>query len=127
MKLFATALAVSMLLAGSAGAAEYVISATAGSTGTDYSINAAAVPVSGLTLLQTVAATPSRNAIEIQNQSAGSIQIVRDDGANSAPSSILLGSGGSQGAQGGGWSSTTFKGRLRIYGAPGAQIAIFQD
>jgi len=99
----------------------------AGSTGTDSSVNAASIPAAGLSLLQTIAANPSRLAIEIQNQSSGLIQIVRDDGAGNNQTSILLSSGGAAGTQGGGWSSMSFKGRLRIYGSPGAQVSAYQD
>jgi len=99
----------------------------AGSTGSDASVNALNIPLAGLSLLQTVAVNPSRLSIEIQNQSAGLIQVVRDDGAGNNQTSILLASGGSAGAQGGSWSSLSFKGRLRIYGVSGAQVAAFQD
>jgi hypothetical protein len=98
----------------------------AGTTGTDYSANAAAVPIAGLVLLATVPATPSRAYVEVQNQSAGQIQLVRDDGAGANQSSVLLASGGAN-AQGGGWSSTTFKGRVRVYGVTGSQVSAFQD
>lgn len=99
----------------------------AGSTGTDFSINASSIPAAGLSLLQTIAANPSRFSVEVQNQSAGLIQVVRDDGSGNNQTSILLASGGSNGAQGGGWSSMSFKGRLRIYGVSGAQVAAYQD
>jgi len=99
----------------------------AGSTGSDASANAINIPMAGLSLIQTVAVNPSRLSIEIQNQSAGLIQIVRDDGAGNNQTSILLASGGSAGSQGGSWSSLSFKGRLRIYGVSGAQVAAYQD
>lgn len=94
----------------------------------DYSANAAAVPIVGLVLLATVPVTGHRSVVEVQNQSAGTIQVVRDDGAGTAGtvSSILL-AGSGAGAQGGGWSSTTFKGRIRVYGASGAQVSAFQE
>jgi len=99
----------------------------AGSTGTDYSINASTIPASGLSILQTIAANASRLYVEVQNQSANTVQVVRDDGAGNNQTTILLASGGSAGAQGGGWSSNTFKGRVRIYGVTGSQIAAYQD
>lgn len=98
-----------------------------GSTGTDYSANAATVPIATYSLLTTIPATPSRNYCEVQNQSAATLQVVRDDGAGANVSSILLATGGGASVQGGGWSSTTFKGRVRVYGAAGAQVAAFQD
>lgn len=98
-----------------------------GSTGFDYSANAATIPIGGYTLLATIPATPNRAYCEVQNQSAGTLQVVRDDGAGNNQTSILLASGGGAGQQGGDWSSTTFKGRIRVYGAGGAQVAVFQD
>lgn len=94
----------------------------------DYSANAPSLPPAGTVLLTTVPVTPSRRSIEVQNQSAGTIQVVRDDGAGGAGtvSSVLL-AGSGAGAQGGSWSSTTFKGRILIYGASGAQISAFQE
>lgn len=96
----------------------------AGSTGTDYSANAMAV--SGTPLL-TIPATPTRAFVEVQNQSAAALQLVRDDGAGNNQTSILLAPGAAAGQQGGGWSSSTFKGRLRVYGAGGSQVAAYQD
>jgi hypothetical protein len=98
----------------------------AGTTGADYSASPPAVPIAGFVLLASLPATPTRAYVEIQNQSAGPIQIVRDDGTGTNQSSLLLASGGAN-AQGGGWSSTTFKGRVRVYGASGSQVSAFQD
>jgi len=98
----------------------------AGSTGTDYSANAATVPIAGYMLLQTIPATPGRAYVEVQNQSANTIQVVRDDGNGGNLTSILL-TGVGAGQQGAGTSSDTFKGRLRIYGPAGSQIAAYQD
>lgn len=94
----------------------------------DFSVNAPAVPIGGLTLLLTIPVTERRALVEVQNQSAATIQVVRDDGAGTTGtvSSILL-SGAGAGSQGGGWSSATFKGRVRVYGAAGAQIAAYQE
>lgn len=92
----------------------------------DYSANPGSV--AGLTLLATVPATASRVAVEVQNQSAGTITVVRDDGTGAAGTvSMILLAGAGAGAQGGGWSSTTFKGRLLVYGTAGAQVSAFQE
>jgi hypothetical protein len=99
----------------------------AGGTGTDYSVNAATIPMAGLVLLVTIPATATRAYIEIQNQSAAQLQMVRDDGAGANQTSILLASGGAAGAQGAGWSSATFKGRVRVYGPSGSQTSAYQD
>lgn len=98
-----------------------------GSTGTDYSANAAAIPIATYVLLATIPATPARAYVEVQNQSAGTIQVVRDDGAGNNQTTILIAPGSGAGAQGGGWSSATFKGRIRVYGATGAQVAAYQE
>lgn len=96
-------------------------SSGAGSVGADYSANAATIPISGYVLLTTVPANSTRSRIEVQNQSAGTVQIVLDNGSGANQSSVLLtGVGASQ--QGGGWWSTSFTGRARIYGASGAQV-----
>jgi hypothetical protein len=100
---------------------------TTGSTGTDYSANAATIPISGFVLLATIPVNATRAFAEVQNQSAGTLQVVRDDGSGNNQTTILLASGGTAGSQGGGWSSTTFKGRIRVYGATGAQCAADQD
>lgn len=98
----------------------------AGSTGVDYSANPAAVPIAGYVLLSTIPATPARSYVEVQNQSPNTIQVVRDDGAGNNLTSILL-TGVGPGQQGGGWPSDTFKGRVRVYGPAGSQIAAYQD
>lgn len=95
-----------------------------GSTGTDFSVNAAAV--SGAPLL-TIPTTPGRAYVEVQNQSAATLQLVRDDGAGNNQTSILIAPGAGAGQQGGGWSSATFKGRVRVYGPVGSQISAYQD
>jgi hypothetical protein len=119
--------------------------AQAGSTGLDYSANkptlpniganfAASGPYASYVLIATVAASPSRNNIDIENTSGAQIAIIRDDGtaANAAApvnaSVFALGGGSSVGAQGGSWTSQTFKGRVSVY-APlsTAQVAIFVD
>jgi hypothetical protein len=98
-----------------------------GTTGTDYSANAASIPMAGFVLLATIPVTSTRAAAEVQNQSAALIQVVRDDGTGANQTSQLLASGGSVGSAGGGWSSTTFKGRIRVYGPTGSQVAADQE
>ena len=99
----------------------------AGSTGTDYSANAASVPIATYVLLATVPANPQRNVVEVQNQSATTIQVVKDDGSGNAATSILLASGGAANTQGGSWSSLTFTGRVRVYGPSGSQVSVSQE
>ena len=78
------------------------------------------------TPLVTIPATAGRAYVEVQNQSANQLQLVRDDGNGNNVTSILL-AGTGAGQQGGGWSSSTFKGRVRVYGPAGSQIAAYQD
>lgn len=92
-----------------------------GSNGTDYSANAAAIPIGGYVLLATVPALSSRNAVEIQNQSNLQIQLVLDDGSGGNTGSILLAGGSAADTQGGAWSSEYHKGRVRIYGSSSSQ------
>lgn len=99
----------------------------AGSTGTDYSANAAAVPIATYVLLATIPANPQRYVVEVQNQSAALIQVVKDDGSDNNKTSFLLASGGAAGTQGGAWSSLTFRGRVRVYGPTGSQVAVAQE
>jgi hypothetical protein len=116
------------------------VSFPSGSTGLDYSSNKPAIPNVGAAfastslypsyvLVATVPASSTRSNVDIENISGGQIVVVRDDGtisAGSAPanaSAFALGGGASAGAQGGSWSSTTFKGRLQIY-APSATAAV---
>lgn len=99
-----------------------------GTTGTDGSLNAAAVPIGGYSLLGTIGLAPRRNCIEVQNQSTQQIQLVRDDGAGGNQTSLILAGAAAAGGQGGSWQSYTFKGRLRIYGPSGSQqVAVYQD
>jgi hypothetical protein len=93
----------------------------------DYSANAIAIPLSGYTLLATIPVTAGRSFVEVQNQGPTQIQIVRDNGAGGSQTSILVGSGGIAGTQGGDWSSSTFKGRIRVYGPAGAVIGAYQE
>ena len=113
--------------------------ASTGSTGLDYSSNKPTLPnvgsnfgTTGLyanyVLLTTVPANPLRNNVDIENISGAQIAIIRDDGtaaSGSAPTNasvFSLAAGTASGAQGGSWSSTTFKGRLQIYAANSADV-----
>ncbi|HDR9132617.1 TPA: hypothetical protein QDA91_003754 [Burkholderia vietnamiensis] len=116
-----------------------------GSSGTDYSSNKPTIPNVGAAfgasgpyanyvLVATVPASPTRNNIEVDNLSGGQIVVIRDDGTaatGSAPSNATVKSyapGSTAGAQGGSWSSQTFKGRIQVY-APSstAFVAISVD
>ena len=99
----------------------------AGGAGTDLSANEATVPIATYVLLATVPATPSRAAVEVQNQSATTVQVVKDDGADNELTTILLASGGAVNTQGGSWMSLTFKGRVRVYGPTGSQVSVSQE
>lgn len=98
-----------------------------GSMGTDHSANPSAVPGAGLVSLVVINANTRRNHVAVQNQSAGAVQLVRDDGTGANQTSILLASGGAAGTPGGSFDSDTFKGRLTVYGAAGAQVAAYED
>jgi hypothetical protein len=119
--------------------------AQAGSTGMDYSANQPALPnvganfgssgvYAGYVLIAAVPASPSRTNIDIENSSGAQIVVIRDDGtalSGAAPANasvFALGGGVGAGAQGGSWSSQTFKGRVQVYAASAtAQVAIFAD
>jgi hypothetical protein len=112
-----------------------VTSTATGTSGLDYSANKPTLPNIGAAqfpvdagnpyanyyLIATVPASPSRNNVDIENISGAQIAVVRDDGtaaSGAAPNNasvFSLGGGASAGAQGGAWSSQTFKGRLQIY------------
>jgi hypothetical protein len=114
---------------------------SAGTMGTDYSANPMALPNVGATtfggagpysayeLVATVPASLLRNNVDIENISGAQIAIVRDDGtatSGNAPNNasvFSLGGGSAAGAQGGAWSSQTFKGRLQIY-APSSSATV---
>ena len=98
-----------------------------GGSGTDYSANSGAPAATAGNLLLTIPATANRAFVEVQNQSSGTISLIRDDGAGNNQTLILLAPGAGAGSQGGGWSSGTFKGRVRIYGPAGAQVAAYQE
>lgn len=99
----------------------------AGGTGANFSANASAIPVAGFALLTTVPANPQRVSVEVQNQSASVIQVVRDDGADNERVTTLLATGGSAGTPGAQWFSLTFKGRVRVYGPAGSQVSACQE
>lgn len=119
--------------------------AAAGSTGLDFSVNAPPLPLVGngfgaggpyanYLLIRTVAASASRNTLDIENNSGAQIAILRDDGsasAGSAPNAatvFALAGGAGVGSQGGSWSTTSFKGRVQVFAPTAtAQVAIFQD
>ena len=100
-----------------------------GSTGHDFSSNAPIFqdPPIGLALLSTIPANPDRIKVEIQNQSVDFLQVWRDDGTGSQLSMIVLEPAGEIGRAGGGWVSTSFLGRVRIYGISGSQVCAFED
>ncbi|MGF7131892.1 hypothetical protein P3T40_003375 [Paraburkholderia sp. EB58] len=100
--------------------------------GRDYSANKPALPAVGAAfggsgpyanyvLVSTIPASTGRNNVDIENTSGAQIAVVRDDGtaaAGAAPNNasvFALVGGSAAGAQGGAWSSATFKGRLQIY------------
>jgi hypothetical protein len=129
---------------GDGGALAHITN-TPGSTGGDFSANAPALPNVGsnfgstgvyanYVLIKTIAASATRVNIDVENTSGAQIAIMRDDGtasSGSAPAnaSVFALSGGAQpGAQGGSWTSNTFKGRLQIYAASStAFVAVMGD
>lgn len=101
---------------------------TPGGAGADHSPNRPSLPPGGLTLLTTIDANAARNRIEVQNQDVAQLILVRDDGAGGNQTLIICDGAVATNAQGGGWSSTTFRGRLKIYGSSGAvQFAAYED
>jgi hypothetical protein len=115
-----------------AGAATIGAVLQSGSTGLDYSSNRPALPAVGANfaasgpyasyvLTATAPASAARAAIDVENTSGAQIVILRDDGtaaAGAAPANaslFALGGGSAAGAQGGSWTSATFKGRVQVY------------
>lgn len=93
-----------------------------GSTGTNNSINPLAIPSDvNFVTLTTIAVNSARASVGVQNQSNATIQLVRDDGAGANQTSIFVP------GPFGNWSSSTFKGRLTIYGLAGSAVAAYQD
>lgn len=94
----------------------------AGSTGTDSSANGAAVPAdSTFVLLVTIPVNATRARVGVQNQAAINLQVVRDDGAGANQTSLFLAGPFNS------WESSTFKGRIRVYGPSGTAVAAYQD
>lgn len=122
-----------------------VVAPIVGSSGQDFSANnptlpniganfGASGPYANYILIKTIAASVTRANADIENLSGDQIVVVRDDGtaANAAApvnaSAFALAPGAAAGAQGGSWSSTTFKGRIQIYGPSASdQVAAFVD
>ena len=125
-----------------------VINSAGGGTPSDFSVNAPSLPNIGanfggtgiyanyvlVATVPAVSVTGSRHSIEINNTSGAQIVLIRDDGTaagGAAPvnaSLIPLAGGAQAGAQGGGWNSTTFSGRVQVYApSAGAQISIYTD
>ncbi len=95
---------------------------------------AASGPYASFVLVATVPAQLGRHAVEIQNNSTGTIAIIRDDGTagkNQVPmdaSVIALGPAASAGAQGPSYYSQTCSGRYQVYAVnTSAQVAVFSD
>lgn len=121
------------------------ILAASGSLGADNSANKPALPNVGANfgasgvyanylLITTVPANPSRLSIDVENTSGAQIVIVRDDGtaaSGAAPvnaSAFVLAGGAAAGAQGGSWTSQTFKGRVQVYApSSSAQVAVMVE
>ena len=129
------------------GALIAALTAGFGSTGHDYSAGKPTLPnvgtafgagvYSGYVCVATRAASATRANIDVENCTGAQIVVLRDDGtaatgAAPANASVFALSGGTApGAQGGSWSSPTFKGRLQIY-APaaltgGAFVTVMED
>lgn len=94
------------------------------SVGTDLSASPLAVPTNGVipgyTLRQSLPVNPTRIKFEAQNQDVVACLVVLDDGANGNVSVVVLGPAPAQGGQGGGWSSQSERGRIRLYTASAA-------
>lgn len=78
-------------------------------------------PYANYVLVATVPVSAVRKEVDIENTSGAQIAVVLDDGAAAtgiAPTNasvFALVGGSTSGAQGGAWSSTSFKGRIQIY------------
>jgi hypothetical protein len=94
---------------------------SAGSTGTTFSQNLPALNTLG-TLLLTIPANPARAFAFVENQSAGTLTLVGDKGDDTQVWHRKL-TGVGANAQGADWSSAVFFGRIRVYGAAGAQVS----
>jgi hypothetical protein len=96
-----------------------------GTPGIDHSANGPGLP--GSTLLFTIPANKQRNNVGMQNQSTSVLSVCRDDGTGANLTVLILSAASAAGAQGADWSSQTFKGRLRVYGVAGSQVAAYED
>jgi hypothetical protein len=94
---------------------------SAGSTGTSFAENLPAVGTLG-TLLLTIPANAARAFAFVENQSAGNLTLVGDKGDDTQVWHRKL-TGVGANAQGADWSSAVFFGRIRVYGAAGAQVS----
>jgi hypothetical protein len=90
-----------------------------GSEGTDWSENAPAIGTLG-SLLKTIPINRKRAKIGVQNQSANTLYLVRQDDAVANQTILTL-------VPNDDWETQTFKGTLLIYGAPGSQLAAWED
>lgn len=100
-------------------------------TSTDYS-SAGQTPTTllaaGAVLLATVPANGLRIGFLVQQQSAGVIWVVLDDGEDGTPSTIVLDPAAGANRQGGSvdLSSCPHSGQIRVYGATGSQVAVVE-
>ena len=106
-----------------------------GTVGTDASLNKPGLPNVGANFatsgniyanylyLGVIAASTSRNEVEVVKTSGAQIVLILDDGtaaSGAAPANasvFALGGGSGAGSQGGAWQSSIFKGRVQIYAA----------
>jgi hypothetical protein len=94
----------------------------------DYSVNPMAFPYTGLTLLLTIPASDgTTGGVWVQNQSGATVQLVLDDGAGGTPTALWLDSWDVSPGSVGTWAGPGFRGRVRVYGKAGAQIAAFRN
>lgn len=89
-----------------------------GTTGTDRSVNPAPIPVTAALL--TIPVNLDRAKVWIQNQSQGTIQIVRSNGTGGQRTSIFLTALSV-------WESMTFKGQIDVYAPGTAQVSAYED
>lgn len=93
--------------------------------GQDFSANK---PALAANLIATIPVNAGRAYFEVQNQDVNDIQVVLDNGAGVNLSVIILAAGAGANMQGGSYSNTTFKGRVRIFSANAApQIELRQE
>lgn len=96
---------------------------TAGGAGTDYSANK---PTALVSTLATVPANTTRNEVCVQNQGGNQMQVQLDHGGGSFTYILLQGVAGN--SAGDFWSSTTFKGQLKVLATlAGDQVAVYEN